>query len=482
MMSIFEYCRDIEHGERIEDPKPRVDPALPYTWVPYYNMNSSPQQVYGALSCVWEKSPCLMRSSPVWKSGTCGVSFDELVQMCGTGDVVVMCSDATKHRFMEFDLDKNKPAGPYYVREFETQMLSMPVREFVQCCRSWSKQKLFLRATIMTYYSTVEEVDGQKRNSSFKQNILNGVFERFSEHLVNHVIDWEWLHSMLASQRFHNISKVVLEAGVQNGLIPTHYSTRDELYIQLAGRRRITLLSPDQAFGGVYPYPQAHPYDGFAMASLERIDVESWPGVGKVNLHRSILEPGQTLYVPAYWSVHVHDLAEENVSLKVVLSSQRRAPAADSTLLRLSRSLEERVAHVVGESDVKRWLNIIASGNEVKHVDLGTVQGYKRARMCQDVRDEMERSLGAGAWATALPKVTDHRLEPTPWLNTAFREPLLLTDTPKQIADTRTEEEKKYPTLFRHKLEKEGWHVPQTKSTVPIPGVNMPKDQDYRLL
>lgn len=34
----------------------------------------------------------------------------------------------------------------------------------------------------------------------------------------------------------------------------------------------------------------------------------------------------------------------------------------------------------------------------------------------------------------------------------------------------------------RRKLEAEGWAVPKTESTVPIPGVNMPLDGDYRTL
>lgn len=33
-----------------------------------------------------------------------------------------------------------------------------------------------------------------------------------------------------------------------------------------------------------------------------------------------------------------------------------------------------------------------------------------------------------------------------------FREPLYLTDKPLQLPDTRTEEEMRYPELFRHRL------------------------------
>lgn len=36
------------------------------------------------------------------------------------------------------------------------------------------------------------------------------------------------------------------------------------------------------------------------------------------------------------------------------------------------------------------------------------------------------------------------------------------------------------PHPCRAKLEAEGWSVPASVSTVPIPGVNMPKDADWR--
>ena len=117
---------------------------------------------------------------------------------------------------------------------------------------------------------------------------------------------------------------------------------------------------------------------------------------------------------------------------------------------------------------------LIGSGIEGSRLDLGTVKGYRRAIMCQGVRDEVEETLGAGAWSTLLPAMCRNRLMPTPWLNRDFREPLLLTDKPVIIEDTRSADERRYPTLFRRKLEAEGWNVPPSVSTVPIPGVNMP--------
>lgn len=44
------------------------------------------------------------------------------------------------------------------------------------------------------------------------------------------------------------------------------------------------------------------------------------------------------------------------------------------------------------------------------------------------------------------------RLDPTPWLNVNFREPLYLKDVPVQHDDTRNELERKFPEFFYNKL------------------------------
>lgn len=130
------------------------------------------------------------------------------------------------------------------------------------------------------------------------------------------------------------------------------------------------------------------------------------------------------------------------------------------------------------------------------------VKGYCRILFCQSVRDDVDGALGSGAWAGLLPRMCEGRLVPTPWLNKVrseaaaqrptalscaapslvqpppwsapqaasacwpltsaptashghrlclqdFREPLYLLDKPVRLEDTRTEEEKRYPELFR---------------------------------
>lgn len=158
--------------------------------------------------------------------------------------------------------------------------------------------------------------------------------------------------------------------------------------------------------------------------------------------------------------------------------------------IKVSRLLEERVGEQEGMSEVKQWLTAIWDGSSMNQIDLGSVKGYKRLRMCEMVRKEISLNMGTGMWSNRLQQICDGRLAPTPWLNRVtfvadiphisefrtgfrphlaciifcwrkicalsihgiqdFREPLYLHDKPVWIKDTRSEEQIKYPELFQH--------------------------------
>ena len=57
-------------------------------------------------------------------------------------------------------------------------------------------------------------------------------------------------------------------------------------------------------------------------------------------------------------------------------------------------------------------------GDEDTWIDLGTVKGYRRIVLVQELRDEVDLNTGlTGGWAKLLPDIVDARLLPTPWLN-----------------------------------------------------------------
>lgn len=136
-------CRDLRHGEKIEDPKARFDSRFLTQWIAFVALDS-PQQMYAALGRIWDNVPSLVKKSGWLKQQ---LAFDDLCEILRDDDeeCLVWCSDAKRHRFMEYDHEKNNPIGPYYVREFETQKIPMCVKEFVACARKWTKQKLFLK-------------------------------------------------------------------------------------------------------------------------------------------------------------------------------------------------------------------------------------------------------------------------------------------------------------------------------------------------
>ena len=114
-------------------------------------------------------------------------------------------------------------------------------------------------------------------------------------------VDWGWLGGLLRAQRFGPVLHCDVEAGGRGGLLPARYECCDRLLAQAAGRRRVLLLPPGQAFDGVYPYPTHHPYDRYSMVDLEAPDPGLWPKWGGVRGVSALLQPGDVLYVPAYW-------------------------------------------------------------------------------------------------------------------------------------------------------------------------------------
>ena len=63
-------------------------------------------------------------------------------------EIEVFCSEARHHRFLECDLSKNIDAGPYFIREPETQLLKLSPRSFVKCSREWKSRKLMIKVCI----------------------------------------------------------------------------------------------------------------------------------------------------------------------------------------------------------------------------------------------------------------------------------------------------------------------------------------------
>lgn len=472
-MVIFFREDEIENGVLLSDPFPRQHAALNTTWIQRLSMDTL-QSTYKAINTLWDREPAIITHSPFMLQQ---MSFDDLPQADADDcfqKTSIMSSDHANHRFMECDQTKNIPVSPYFIRETENQVLDMSIQDFVQCARSWVSRTLLLRATFLTPRSDSSSKEGTKCKDKLGETNAEDPYHYHCSSMGD-FINHQWLHALCRSLQLGPPLHSHIYASTRGAFQPPKYCTHDQIVLQLCGRCRILLIPPEWSFSGMYPYPISHPYDTYSMVDIEHLDPGKWPGCSMVQGFSAILSPGDVLFVPSYWFADYQDLDKENVSLRTTIHhSSHRGLATNALSLRLSRVIEERVESVVGQSDVKLWLELVSKGKETDRINLGTVAGYHRAVMCQDIRDEIDQTLGQGTWSQFLSSMCRLRLTPTPWLNQHYKDPLLLKYQPVIVEDTRTEEERKYPTLFRRKLEAEGWNVTPTASTVPIPGVNMP--------
>ena len=410
----------------------------------------------------------------------------------------VLCSMDGRNRFMDLDRGKNVYGSYYHVREPETIVLEdiKGFEDFEDCARNWNKKHVCLRKPLMR----------RRVKEGLKENYVAAMTPETMPEILIHsssrrsgpmneppcvkrdlmtCLDWSWMFSFLRGQNFGSIKDVILLCGTRNGLHPSKYEDVDQLIVQVKGRTRLLLIAPQHSFTGLYPYPIHHPYDKYSMVDFEAEDEENkelWPSFGEgARGVECILEPGEVLYVPQYFFVQRHDLDEEVVALRVNVSQGRRIRSEDAVPLQISRLLEERVSELESVREAHHWLSIIAYGEESEWIDTSTVRGHRRIKFVESVYEEVESNLGKGNLPSFLKAVVDRRLMPTPWLNKKeFREPLYLLDKPFTLQDDRSSLEKKFPELFRSKLKRDGWQVPEVKSTVPIPGYNIPANADYR--
>lgn len=204
--------------------------------------------------------------------------------------------------------------------------------------------------------------------------------------------------------------------------------------IQLLGRRRVTLITPDQTYRGVYPFPIAHPLDGRSAVDWSDVDYARFPNAANVRGAVAILEPGDGLFVPeAFWR-HEHGLSAAHAHATVRfarsdsglgsddVSSARdigyrvpkslavgRPRTAAASVFFVGRAVEQMVSRSEGDRDARHWLEVCARREESAWVDLGSVAGCRRVDLFRRVRQAVDQGLpppkvGVDAFRAALQK------------------------------------------------------------------------------
>ena len=210
----------------------------------------------------------------------------------------------------------------------------------------------------------------------------------------------------------------------------------ETVQVQLSGRRRVVLVSPEQTYRGLYPFPAAHPLDGRSMVDWSDVDYARFPKAARVRGAVAIVEPGDALFVPeAYWR-HEHGLsaAHAHAQLRFARSDPSRLfPEAEgaasspssrpyrvppslavgrprtaaASVFFVGRAVEKLVGKSEGERDARHWLEVCARREETEWLDLSSVAGHRRVDLFRRVRQAVDHGLpppkvGVDAFRAAL--------------------------------------------------------------------------------
>ena len=130
-------------------------------------------------------------------------------------------------------------------------------------------------------------------------------------------VDWKWLEDACAVVGGGTTFQACqMWFSTKPGCVtPCHYDGASNFVAQLQGVKHF-LLFPPHAASQLYPYPVGHPMDNFAMCEpLDSPDLDRFPRLAGARGHAVALQPGEVLWLPAFWWHHVQS-AEPSATLE----------------------------------------------------------------------------------------------------------------------------------------------------------------------
>lgn len=103
--------------------------------------------------------------------------------------------------------------------------------------------------------------------------------------------------------------------GTGGNISPLHHDLSENLLSQVRGRKRILLFEPKQT-SLLYPFP-AHSkiLNMSQLINIDKPDIDKFPKFQKSKYIECLLEPGEMLFIPAFWWHQVYSLDRLNISI-----------------------------------------------------------------------------------------------------------------------------------------------------------------------
>jgi hypothetical protein len=101
--------------------------------------------------------------------------------------------------------------------------------------------------------------------------------------------------------------------GSAGNVTPLHHDPLSNLFLQVFGRKRLTLYAP-RYFEELYPYPEDARFSHMSRVDVERPDPIAYPRAHGIERLEVTLLPGELLFLPPFWWHHVRSL-EPSISV-----------------------------------------------------------------------------------------------------------------------------------------------------------------------
>jgi hypothetical protein len=156
----------------------------------------------------------------------------------------------------------------------------------------------------MDFISAVSKIVRSNSTSERYYIMQKSIPDEFPE-LLRDIKTPKWIES--------SESTVNLWFGTANNVSQLHYDHDNNFFAQVYGRKHMTLFDPVQT-ERLYPYPVHAVMKHLSFVDIENPDLIRYPEYRKTQPMECVLEPGELLYLPAYWWHQVRSL---DVSISV---------------------------------------------------------------------------------------------------------------------------------------------------------------------
>ena len=206
-------------------------------------------------------------------------------------------------------------------------------------------------------------------------------------------LNMERLHELSSTfGKFKHSQLFVGTHATSNARSTLHFDQMDNLFLQIAGRKRFVIYEPTEA-GNLYAWPVHHPLDRRAQVDLRNEDDARFPRLAKAIKREVILEPGDLLFLPAYWWHEVTTLPVQPNEITVSINfwytlnwqtQLDRLPLRGTFLLEAARQLEMFVAEMLGSP--RLLPPSCAAGRQMRAIREGRVGGG--TELWEELHDE----------------------------------------------------------------------------------------------